>query len=227
MNTNKSLLLNTSNVVLVLDLDHTLAHYKDNMKGLYAITREMGISEGVTRDAIEAAEGIGFSFSKLYQILAQKVHVYMKEEEFLELAQGWFKENYVLYDDALLFLRDYLEHVPLVVITAGSEEFQREKMKLLDFIPHDVIVVPIGEPKMGALKSAWEKYDGKTAVFVEDNPGEFVHIEFDGWFGIACYSIRMRRADSPYSWRKPDMSDDSISSFDELRAVVPLEKEAV
>lgn len=212
--------------VLVLDLDYTLAHYRDGMSGLFAVTHALGIQECVAWQALSEAEKENFSFELFYKKLSSLAHVGMKESVFVERLTMWFKENYVLYEDAHAFLFDYLEHLPLVIVTAGNEELQRSKIKLLGLIPHEVVVVPMGEPKLRVLKDISDQYQ-KTVVFVDDNPVEHAHIAFDGCFGKASYRVRMRRSDSPYEGTVSDLSKFTITSFSQMRCIIPLIKETV
>ena len=213
--------LQNGDVVLVLDLDYTLAHYKDGLSGLFAITHKLGIPENVARHALMTTEERNFSFELFYQILSTKVHVFVNEHKFIELVMPWFRENYILYDDAFEFLSQYLEHVPVVVVTAGDEEFQREKIRVLDFFPNEIIVVPMGTPKVDALKDIYGRYQ-KVVVFVDDNPSEFDRISIDAWFGFPAtsYSVRMARNDSPHVHVVKHLAVNkvrAVSSFEQLQ----------
>lgn len=213
--------LRAGNVVLALDLDHTLAHYKDGLRGLFEITRNLGVSESVAKQVLAATEERNFSLRLFYQILSLKSCILISEEKFLELAQSWFKENYVLYDDAEDFLLKYLERVPIVIVTAGDEDFQREKIALLDFFPNETIVVPVGTSKIDALKDIYGRYQ-KPVVFIDDNPVEFNRIHLDAWFCFpaASYLVRMKRADSPHAQTTShigSLKTRTIRSFEELQ----------
>lgn len=213
--------LQRGDVVLAIDLDNTLAHYKDGLVGLLEITRKLGVPDSEAKKAIRATEERNFSFRLLYQILSLKTHIFVSEDQFLALTKTWFVENYELYDDAHEFLYQYLERVPIVVVTAGDEEFQHEKIQLLGFVPNETIVVPVGTPKMTALKEVSERYK-KVVVFIDDNPNEFAHIHFDAWFSFpsTSYSVRMRRSDSPHEKSKRNHLSNkvrTINSFADLK----------
>ncbi len=222
--------LKNGDVVIAIDLDYTLAHYKDEMNELFGITSKLGISEAVVRQAIASATEMNFSFGLLYRILSTKVHIFITEDKFVELLMVWFRKNYVLYDDAHNFLSRYLEHVPVIIVTAGDEEFQREKIELLGFLPDEIVVVPMGKPKLDALKDIFERYR-KLVVFVDDNPGEFAAISLDAWFGFPAtsYRVLMRRSDGPYACNRRNLlhSVSVVSSFDSLSKIILLEKETV
>lgn len=227
MNESKRVPLLLDNVVLVLDLDYTLAHYRDEMKGFFTVTQSFGIPESEARRALATAEGMNFSFETFYRILTMQMHVFVSEEKFVERATAWFKKEYVFYDDAYRFLFDYLEQAPVIIVTAGDEQFQREKIRHLDLVPHEVIVVSMGESKIDALKDVYQQYQ-KTVVFIDDNPKEIDRVAFDAWFGFppASYRVRMRRSDSPYEHTVKDRSKLTVNSFDQLRELIPLEEEA-
>lgn len=211
-------------VVLALDLDYTLAHYRDGMKGLFEVLRKLNISDQDARKALSFAERKNFSFGELYRILDVIAQLKIKESLFMERMQAWFRENYGLYDDARAFLLEYIGRVPIVIVTAGDYKFQREKITHLGFVPDEMIVVSMGDPKLSALKDVFQCYQ-KTVIFVDDNPNEFGHTSFDAWFGSVGYSVRMRRCDSPHENTEKDQSNLMISSFDQLRNLVPIEKE--
>lgn len=220
--------LRNGDVVLALDLDYTLAHYKDGLKGLFEITQKLGVPESVARRALAATEASGFSLGLFYQILSLSVHLFVSEGRFMELATPWFRENYALYDDAYEFLAQYLEHVPVVVVTAGDEDFQREKIRVLGFFPNEVIVVPMGTSKIGALKDIYGRYQ-KLIVFVDDNPDEFGCISLDAWFGFPAtsYLVRMSRDDSPHAHVVKHLALHkvrAVNSFEQLQELSLLER---
>lgn len=221
--------LQNGDVVLALDLDYTLAYYKDGLSGLFDILRKLGIQESVARQALATAEERNFSFELFYQILSMKVHVFVSEREFVELVTPWFRENYALYDDAFEFLSKYLEHVPIVVVTAGDERFQRDKIRILKFFPNEIIVVPVGTPKIDALKDVYGRYK-KVVVFVDDNPSEFDRISIDAWFSFPAtsYSVCMARDDSPHIQTVKHLAANKVrvvSSFKQLQEISLQKKE--
>lgn len=166
-----------------------------------------------------------------YQILSLKEYIFVSEDEFLALATPWFKENYVLYDDAYEFLDHYLERVPIVIVTAGDEDFQREKIALLDFFPNEIIVAPMGTPKIDALKDIRDRYQ-KLVVFVDDNPSEFDRISLDMWFGFPAtsYRVRMNRGNGPHAHVSKHLAFNktrTITSFEQLSELSPPRKGVV
>lgn len=219
-------IFNPNDVVFALDLDYTLAHYRNGTEGLFEVTRELGVSKDTTRQVLTFVESRNFSFVEFYRVLTANAQNSINENLFNERMQTWFKENYELYDDARVFLADYLERVPIVIVTAGDNKFQRKKIFHLGFVPDEVIVVSMGDSKLDALKDVFDRYQ-KTVIFVDDNPREFDHISFDAWFGFpsTSYRIRMRRKDGPHENIGIDQSKLAIRTFDQLRDLVPLEKE--
>lgn len=220
--------LQNGDVILALDLDYTLAHYRDGLKGLFEITHELGVPESVAKRALAATEERGFSLGLFYQILSLSVHLFVSAERFVELAMPWFRENYALYDDAYAFLAQCLERIPVVVVTAGDEDFQREKIRVLGFFPDEVVVVPMGTSKISALKDIYRRYQ-KLVVFVDDNPSEFDCISLDAWFWFPAtsYSVRMSRNDSPHAHVAKHFASHkvhAINSFEQLQELSLLER---
>lgn len=221
--------LRNGDVVLALDLDYTLAHYKDGLKGLFEITQKFGVPESVAKRALAVTEERGFSLGLFYKILSFNVHLLVSEDRFMELATPWLRENYALYDDAYEFLAQYLEHVPVIIVTAGDEDFQREKIRVLGFFPDEIIVVPMGTSKIGALKDIYGRYQ-KLVVFIDDNPSEFDCISLDAWFWFPAtsYSVRISRDDSPHAHVAKHLASHkvrAVNSFEQLQELSLLEKE--
>lgn len=207
--------------VLVLDLDYTLAYYKDEMEELFEILSDFKFSEEQVLKALSEAEKENFSFVNFYRILVENTGIEANKGLFFNSMQDWFKRNYVLYDDACWFL-SHFKQMTVVIVTAGDKAFQKKKIKHLGFIPNDVVVVPMGMRKLDALKDLQKQY-GRNIVFVDDNPNEFdVPLEFIRY-------VRMVRYGSPYrlAYKENQRSILTITSFLELGELITLKKGAV
>lgn len=208
--------------ILVLDLDYTLAYYKDEMEELFEILSDFKFSEEQVLKALSESEKENFSFISFYRILVESTGIEANKDLFFSSMQDWFRRNYILYDDARWFLSRCLKQVTVVIVTAGDKAFQKKKIKHLGFIPNDVVVVPMGMRKLDTLRGLQKQY-GRNIIFVDDNPNEFdVPLEFVRY-------VRMVRYGSPHrlTYKENQRSIVTVTSFFELGELVAFKKEAV
>ena len=130
-------------MVIALDLDYTLAHFKSGRGVIFEIVSRFGIehktASRILEELVNSREG--FNFHRYTQHVASFINT---SDSFLEAKlndtlDNHFQEDFSVYPDVKESLEKWkLEGNILGVVTAGNREFQQEKIDFIGF-PFDEV----------------------------------------------------------------------------------------
>lgn len=192
-----------------IDFDNTLAHFLTSSTGFFKIFSRYHVSEEQLRktydEVAHSQNGNGFTFEGMLADVTKMVLALSSHEDELKRAFGkWLRENLTLYPDSLSALTNWHDglRIPICIVTAGAEEYQRQKVDLMQ-IPHDdIIVVPHANEKASVTKKLLSRY-GRQIVFIDDKDSELDHLCDAGIDSGDVLKVHIKRPDSPYRDQKP------------------------
>ncbi len=198
---------------LALDFDYTISHFTDDLRGLFEIFTRRGVPEKEARSAFtHVVEQVGFTFSA-YSHAVQRAHRVNESEKILRAEfKNWLSSSLVLYPESLRMLRKWHNKIPVVIVTSGNPEFQREKIKTVGIPYDDVRFIQPPQRKVSVMPHLLKKY-GVPVVFVDDNPRELDAV-YQKSLQDKIITFLMRRPDSPYATAEPEYRHREIRSLD-------------
>ncbi len=145
--------------VIALDLDFTLARFRSGYGGFYDIAESFGISretaERELRENIRSSAGLSFGgYSRsLFPNDSERANGF---ETGLD---RHFKADFSWYPGVRELLENWRRQgIPLVVVTAGSEELQTRKLGVLGFGFDEVHITDITVGKASAIRRIQSEY---------------------------------------------------------------------
>ncbi|MDO8482301.1 MAG: haloacid dehalogenase-like hydrolase [bacterium] len=202
-----------------IDFDNTLARFLTSSTGFFEIFSPHRVPETQLKETYDAIahsqQGKGFTFEEMLADVTKMVHTLSSHKEELKKAFGnWLRANLVLYPDSLSALTRWHNklHIPVCIVTAGAEQYQRQKVQLLH-IPHDdIIVVPHANEKASVTKMLLQRY-GRRIVFIDDKESELDHLCEAGISTDDVLKVHINRPDSPYRDQVPKYKHLEVASL--------------
>ncbi len=201
--------MNATAVTCVLvDLDNTLSHFigKGGSKGFFGVFTPHGIPEIQCVKCYESVKTDGFSLKKFLNELTTRgvalVSRALLPEQLEKDFNLWLRRSLVLYPDSLPALALWQKHhIPVCIVTAGDETFQREKIELLH-LPHDaVVVLPHTGEKTSVIKTILVQF-GPPVALIDDKENELDAVRAT-YTEENVRTIHVGRMDSPYRGQVP------------------------
>ena len=207
---------------LVFDFDYTLAFFRDGLGFL-----ELFVSAGMRRQEVDSLfteivqSPEGFTIRRMLDA-ASSVDSFDQRER-LRIAYAfriWLERSLELYPDVLRCIEWALTAgIPWVIVTAGDDSYQRQKISALGLaglVPADVFVTPPAHGKAEALRELIARF-GRPIWFVDDSPHELDRVRAAGLSQDDVATFLLVRSDSLYTQVSPRHPHTSITSLDELR----------
>ena len=188
---------------ICVDFDNTLGHFTHGSRDFFNIFLQRKIPrETLEKVYKETACALGFSFPHFVNFLADAVGGIPNRENLGIEFEEWLQRELTVYPDSIpactLWQR---HHIPVCIITAGEEQYQKHKVALLH-IPHDdVIVVQHVNEKAPATKKLLKRY-GRRIVFIDDKESELDQLCDAGIGTDDVLKVHINRPDSPYGDQK-------------------------
>ncbi len=186
---------------IVLDFDFTAAHFLGGHDGLYRILQRRGATYEFVHDLYFRVEGMGFTIDRFIAEAERSGLAITDHDKIKEEFADWLKDGLKLYDDTLAAVcRWRAAGIPVVVLTFGDDQYQRQKISTVG-LPNDEIIV-VCEPgaKTEAIRSlASRSRYGPGLKFVEDKPQELDDLRGVGAPPGIVERVRILRPDSPYA----------------------------
>lgn len=183
---------------VAVDFDNTLAYFKNpTEKGLFDVFRRRGVREEHIRKAYEESSVNGFSIANFMDCIA-KIHGSISDEESISQDfENWLQSSLALYSDSLSAIQNWqAAGIPVVIVTFGNPEYQRQKIKMVNISCDGVEVVSPPRRKFEVIGELLGKY-GAPIVFIDDKQTELdeVRARFPE---SQVTTLLAARPDSPY-----------------------------
>tara|TARA_Y100000310_G_C20583848_1_gene764379 strand:- start:4 stop:630 length:627 start_codon:yes stop_codon:yes gene_type:complete len=152
---------------IVVDFDGTLAHFAHGSQGFFKIFTQRRVPESVVQEGYEQLKTTeGFSMQGLTALLEKKFS--FKKEGTEQEFEEWLQQELVLYPESIEAIQYWKgQNIPVVILTAGQESFQREKVDMMK-IPYDKLcIVPSDTEKVVEIKNLMSVY-GKPIAVIDD-----------------------------------------------------------
>lgn len=212
---------------IAVDWDFASAHFSDNTDGVNDIFRRLGVPEEMVLKARQETEEQGFSIErftenieKLFPSLDDKKS---NKKSIGQEFQSWLRESLVAYPESKCeFLKWKTLGIPIVIITAGDQEYQHQKINIVG-LPHDeVIVVNPQEGKVAAIGGLLKKYGGPI-IFVDDKPSELKLVR--AHFGKEVVATLIARRNSPYRNEHEEYAGPKLVSLTGVNTIIKVLQE--
>lgn len=206
---------------IAIDFDFTLSHFVNPIQnGFFNIMRKRGWDDKDIKFVRQHAEKEGFSIEKFFKaaaLLKPEVPITDASSIRLEFEQ-WLKESIELYPDSLPFLKKWWGTLPIVVITAGDQLYQREKVNLVR-LPYDELhVITPPSRKVDVLTDLLNRYGAKL-LYIEDKPDELdTALLRLGAHNVI--TVLVPREDSPYNGLQPRYNHIKVHSLEEVSTLI-------
>lgn len=196
---------------IVVDFDHTLARLDDpplspglDYPGLFQIFTLRGVPEKVARESYRKVKASnGFSVHHLTRHLSERGGFDLDEVEIQKDFRRYLEEKLLLYPDTLPAVRRWRAlGIPVVILTAGEESYQQEKVRATKIPYDDLLIIPRANEKTEFVHALLERYGRPIAVF-DDKATELDALRNNGLSQDEVITVRVRRPDSPYYDQPP------------------------
>ncbi len=205
---------------IAVDFDHTLARLDDpGYRELFAIFTARGVPLEIVELSYQAVKASnGFSLPNLLGEVSDRGFVL--DEPAIRMAfDGYLGAKLHPYSDTLTAVQSWRDrHIPVVIVTAGADSYQREKVVAVK-IPCDlVLVVSRVNQKTELIQALLEQY-GSPLIFVDDKGSELdalrdAHLKED-----AVATVRILRPDSPYYNQVPRYHHMEVTTLTDVALV--------
>ena len=184
---------------IVIDFDGTLASFLSGREGFFDIFIKRGVPQHVVKETYEAVRASqGFLIENLYGALRVKGFSLNKdvlESEFEERIQ----KDLTLYPESMTAMKNWKKQgIPIIILTAGEEATQRQKVAVTQ-IPYDELcVVPTAKEKVAEVSRLLKKY-GKPLLVLDDRADilDLIHEEFKDSSGVRTVWVHRVNSDLP------------------------------
>ncbi len=201
--------------IIVLDLDFTLARFQNGYVWIYDVVASFGIShtlaETELRKQIDTSEGLRF------EAYAESL-MPGKSASLAKALELHFKKDFCWYPEVLERLTYWRWlGIPLIVVTAGSQTLQTQKIELLGFAFNEVYITNPLLGKASALQKILEKYPDRPVIYTDDKVSELKKITE----ALPLPTTRLQLYCISHGDRNPEMphSFSAISSLTEVYKV--------
>lgn len=184
---------------IVIDFDGTLASFLSGREGFFDIFIKRGVPENVVKESYETVKASkGFSIESLCNMLNTKGFSLSKdalESDF----ETWVQKDLALYPDSMMAVKNWKKQgIPIIILTAGEEVTQRQKVAVTQ-IPYDELcVVPTAKEKVAEVSRLLEKY-GKPLLMLDDRADilDMVKEAFGDSSGVSTVWVHRVNSDFP------------------------------
>jgi FMN phosphatase YigB (HAD superfamily) len=107
-----------------------------------------------------------FTFARIIESLKGKYPA-VADKYFLERLKVWFYENLRAYPDSHEYLGLWKQDVPVIILTFGDPEYQREKLRFTQIPYQEVRYASPGKNKVAHLRELIQQY-GYPLAFIDD-----------------------------------------------------------
>ena len=206
---------------IATDFDFTQSHFRDPIeKGFFNIMRRRGWNDADISEVRNYAEAQGFSLENFFKaavLLKPKLPIGDAASIRLEF-YWWLEESIELYQDARPFLEKWWGAVPIAIITAGDQFYQRRKVNLVHPPYDELHVVSPPHRKVDVLADLLDRR-GAPLLFIEDRPDELdAALLRLGEHNVI--TVLVLRPDSPYNGERPRYNHIQVRSLEEMNALI-------
>lgn len=200
---------------IAIDLDNTLIYPRGGNLRLFRVLAKHGVPLLRLPAIYEEAKQHGLSAHSL--LAAAKTH--SKKPLDAGAIQNdiarWLHASVACYPDSIAAVTEWRKRrVPVMIVTVGVPEFQKEKIAIAG-IPHDdVFVVQNVNGKSSVLGTLLDRY-GATCLFIDDKSTELDAAYESGIAPERVLTFRIRRRNSPYYQQKAVYEHRHITRLDD------------
>lgn len=195
-------------VCFAIDFDYSIAHFKNGYDGLFDIFVRRNIPREKVESVYEHVKhnggftigGLVNAFGPLAGFRFGRNAADAIRKEFDE----WLSDSLVPYPESIAALAHLQKIAPVVIVTFGNEEFQRQKVARLSIPHHELLITEDRNGKPALIEYCVEKY-GSPVVFVDDKASELDRIS-DAFPKAQVLTVHLLRKDSPYRKNLPRYS---------------------
>ncbi|MDD5050672.1 MAG: HAD family hydrolase [Candidatus Pacebacteria bacterium] len=163
---------------IALDFDETLAFINNPKTELFNTWEKRGVPKEIGEKAYEEIhDGEGFSYPGMKIVL--KKYGYDMDEGFEKELWERLERGLQTFTEVKETIERWKKMIPVVIVTAGEESFQREKIKRTGLSDLPCIVTRVGN-KTKALRTFIEKY-GEPVAFIDDKISELETLKNAGF----------------------------------------------
>lgn len=207
---------------IAVDFDNTLAYLDDpGYQNLFRIFIKRGIATAIQmRKAYEETKKTqGFSLEHLIKTLtdAQQISLGDEREVIEREFEDWLTQNLKVYTDSIPTVYRWKQGgIPVLILTAGAEAYQYQKIRISGIPCDGIITVPRINEKAGAIQKIIEKY-GTPILFLDDKASEL-----DALRGRAFSNNQVRTVHI----QRPGCSSNEVSRYPhwEVQSLAEVEK---
>lgn len=167
---------------VALDFDHTLAYFSGGYGGLEEIFVRRGIPSEIAQEVLAQTTQQGFTIENYRRAIEAQTSRSFADEAVVireEFAQ-WLSGSLCLYPDSVPFAQYWRScDVPVVVVTFGVPEYQREKIQSTALPCSEIRHTTVKGRKADVLAQLCEQH-GIPVVFVDDDPKELDAVRDNG-----------------------------------------------
>ncbi|MDD4988913.1 MAG: HAD family hydrolase [Candidatus Pacebacteria bacterium] len=166
---------NTRKVTCIaLDFDETLAFIDSSREEFFGTWEKRGVPKEIGEKAYkEIHDGEGFSYTGMKKAL--KNYGYDMDESFEKELWARLEKGLRPFKEAKETIERWMNKCPVVVITAGDDSFQKEKIQRTGF-SHLPLIITKFRKKAEAIQTLLKKY-GAPIVFIDDKISELTSIK--------------------------------------------------
>ena len=182
---------------VAVDLDGTIAHFHGPQRdrGFFKIFTSRGVlEEAIEKTYQETMATIGFSIPNFLCVLSKYTKVPLSSEEVQKEFHLWVEADFAAFPDSRAALERWKDaSVPIIILTAGEEEYQKKKVHLADIYYDRLIIVTTAIEKVEKLREISEEY-GQPVAFYDDNPRTLDAVRESG---VDVETVWVKRANDP------------------------------
>lgn len=183
----------------IFDFDYTIAHFTGGYDGLFAIFTKKGIPLDIVIASYEKVKAEkGFNIWRLINKISETTNMDLDNESIEREFMQWLSESLVIYPDSLFAIESFMKkRIPVIILTAGEEEYQRQKISAVGIQYDELIVIPRVNEKITAIRNLLEKYGAPLVIF-DDKASELDSLRDQRMDNDKVITVMIRRSDSPY-----------------------------